>query len=181
MQLEFIEQEKTEIGAKKEELESVGSPSEDQEQMWVKKKRSKPHLMRGWEMQLRANLGKVNEDSVWIWSWKNLIIPRSPAIAITFLVMNLSTWWRRVFCVFLCRSGKTIPVFGINIICAYISLKLRQEKLILKSPWIDRSLLLLGKRSIIQQALCSRDPGPQSSKNPKTLIKRYFSRSVESE
>jgi hypothetical protein len=41
------------------------------------------------------------------------------AIAITFLVINLSTWWRRVFCVFLCRSGKTIPVFGITIICAY--------------------------------------------------------------
>jgi len=56
------------------------------------------------------------------------------AIAITFLVMNLSTWWRRVFCVFLCRSGKKIPVFGINITCAYILLKLRQEKLILNSP-----------------------------------------------
>jgi len=56
------------------------------------------------------------------------------AIAITFLVMNLSTWWRRVFCVFLCGSGKTIPVFGSNIICAYISLKLRQEKLIINSP-----------------------------------------------
>jgi transposase, IS5 family len=27
------------------------------------------------------------------------------AIAQTFLVMNLSTWWRRVFCVFLCRTG----------------------------------------------------------------------------
>jgi hypothetical protein len=55
------------------------------------------------------------------------------AIAITFLVMNLSTWWRRVFCVFLCRSGKTMPVFGLNIICAYISLKMRQEKLIFNS------------------------------------------------
>ena len=56
------------------------------------------------------------------------------AIAITFLVMNLSTWWRRVFCVFFCRSGNRIPVFGINIIAAYISLKLRQEKLIFNSP-----------------------------------------------
>jgi hypothetical protein len=55
------------------------------------------------------------------------------AIAITFLVINLSTWWRRVFCVFLCPWGKTIPVFGINIICAYISLKLRQQKLIFNS------------------------------------------------
>jgi IS5 family transposase len=52
------------------------------------------------------------------------------AIAITFLVMNLSTWWRRVFCVFLFGSGKTMPVFGFQITCAYISLKMRQEKLI---------------------------------------------------
>ena len=54
-------------------------------------------------------------------------------IAITFLVMNLSTWWRRVFYVFLCRADQTKPVFGLNIICAYISLKIRQEKLIFNS------------------------------------------------
>jgi hypothetical protein len=54
-------------------------------------------------------------------------------IAITFLVMNLSTWWRRVFYVFLCRADQTMPVFGLNIICAYISLKIRQEKLIFNS------------------------------------------------
>jgi hypothetical protein len=45
------------------------------------------------------------------------------AIAITFLVINLSTWWRRVLCVFLCYSGKTIAVFGLSIIGAYISVK----------------------------------------------------------
>jgi hypothetical protein len=55
------------------------------------------------------------------------------AIAITFLVMNLSTWWRRFFCVFLSLSGKTMPIFGLNIICAYILLKIRQEKLIFNS------------------------------------------------
>ncbi|MEG4202258.1 IS5 family transposase, partial [Microcoleus sp. Pol12A5] len=55
------------------------------------------------------------------------------AIAITFLVINLSTWWRRVFCVFLSGSGKTMPVFGLNIICAYISFKMRPEKLIFNS------------------------------------------------
>ncbi len=37
-------------------------------------------------------------------------------IAQTFLVMNLSTWLPQVFCVFLCRSGKTTPVFRLNII-----------------------------------------------------------------
>ncbi len=55
------------------------------------------------------------------------------AIAITFLVMNLSTWWRRVFCVFLWGSGKTTPVFGFQIICAYISLNREAGKLISNS------------------------------------------------
>jgi hypothetical protein len=54
-------------------------------------------------------------------------------ISITFLVMNLSTWWRRVFCVFLCRSGKTMPVFGLHIIWGYALLRMRQEKLIFNS------------------------------------------------
>ena len=85
----------------------------------------------------------VNEDWLWIWSWQNLTIPRSPAIAITFLVMNLSTWWRRVFCVFLCRSGKTMPVFESNITYTYVLLKLKQEKLIFNVGWIYRSPLLL--------------------------------------
>jgi hypothetical protein len=52
------------------------------------------------------------------------------AIAITFLVINLSTWWRRVFCVFLCHWGKTMPVFGFKISCACILLKLTLKKLI---------------------------------------------------
>jgi len=41
------------------------------------------------------------------------------AIAIAFLVMNLFTWLRRVFCVFLCCSGKTTLVFGLRIIKNY--------------------------------------------------------------
>ena len=32
-------------------------------------------------------------------------------IAITFLVMNLSTWWRGVFYVFLYLADQTMPVF----------------------------------------------------------------------
>ena len=51
-------------------------------------------------------------------------------IAITFLVMNLSTWWRRVFCVFLCDSGKTRPIFELNIGYAYTLVRLKQGKLI---------------------------------------------------
>ena len=34
------------------------------------------------------------------------------AIAITFLVMNLSTWLRRVFCAFLCQKLKITPFYG---------------------------------------------------------------------
>ncbi len=55
------------------------------------------------------------------------------AIAITFLVMNLSTWWRRVFCVFLWGLGKTIPVLGFQIICTYISLNWETGKLMSNS------------------------------------------------
>ena len=41
------------------------------------------------------------------------------AIAIAFLVMNFSTWLRRVFWVFLCRSGKTTLGFELTIIKNY--------------------------------------------------------------
>ncbi len=41
------------------------------------------------------------------------------AIAIAFLVMNLSTWLRRVFCVFLCRYGKKTLVFGLTSVKNY--------------------------------------------------------------
>ena len=55
------------------------------------------------------------------------------AIAITFLVMNLSTRWRLVFYVFLCRADQTMPIFKLNISCDYISLKLNQGKLIVNA------------------------------------------------
>ena len=51
-------------------------------------------------------------------------------IAITFLVMNLATWWRRVFCVFLCLFGKRTPVFGFKIIPNYKWGDSLQKKLI---------------------------------------------------
>jgi len=64
MQIAFIEQEKTELGAKKEELESADPPLEDRQQPSVKKKRSKLKKMKELEIQLRANLDKGKEDSV---------------------------------------------------------------------------------------------------------------------
>ncbi len=53
------------------------------------------------------------------------------AIAITFLVMNLSTWWRRVFCVIFNRQLKIIPVNQGMIIKSYNLLRYRPVKLIL--------------------------------------------------
>ncbi|MEZ2281695.1 transposase [Microcoleus sp.] len=50
-------------------------------------------------------------------------------IAITFLVINLTTWWRRVFCVFLCLFGKRTPVFGLKIISNYNWMKTIQKNL----------------------------------------------------
>jgi IS5 family transposase len=63
-------------------------------------------------MQLRANLGQGKRRFGLNLVMAKLDNTSQTAIAITFLVMNLSTWWRRVFCVFLCRSEKTMPVFG---------------------------------------------------------------------
>jgi len=51
------------------------------------------------------------------------------AIAITFLVMNLSTWLRRVFCVFLCQRPKIIPIYGLKIIKSYSWASYRKQKL----------------------------------------------------
>ena len=62
MQIAFIEQDQTELGAKKEELESVDRLWEDPQQPSVNQKRSKLKKMRGFVRQLRANLGKANED-----------------------------------------------------------------------------------------------------------------------
>ena len=51
-------------------------------------------------------------------------------IAITFLVMNLATWWPRVFCMFLCLFGKRTPIFAWEIIYYYKWEQAIQKKLI---------------------------------------------------
>jgi hypothetical protein len=71
------------------QLELVGRPEEDHQQMSVRKQRKKPGKRREFVTLLRANrvMAKLENTS-------------QTAIAITFLVMNLSTWLRRVFCGF---------------------------------------------------------------------------------
>jgi hypothetical protein len=54
------------------------------------------------------------------------------AIAITFLVMNLSTWWRRVFCVFLCQKPKITPIYGSMIIKSYNWASYSQQKVMFR-------------------------------------------------
>ena len=53
------------------------------------------------------------------------------AIAITFLVINLSTWLRRVFCVFFCRFPKIRSGYGLIIVKNYILVNLKKQKLML--------------------------------------------------
>jgi len=52
------------------------------------------------------------------------------AIAIAFLVMNLSTALRRFFCVFLCLLATTTLVFGLFIIKSYQAAHQRKQELI---------------------------------------------------
>jgi transposase, IS5 family len=52
------------------------------------------------------------------------------AIAITFLVMNLSTYLLRVFYAFLCLFFKNRPFLEIDIIKRYILTSYRQQKII---------------------------------------------------
>ena len=60
------------------------------------------------------------------------------AIAITFLVMNLSTWWRRVFGVIFDRQLKIIPLNQVMIIKSYDWLRYRPIKLILAELNIEQ-------------------------------------------
>ena len=52
------------------------------------------------------------------------------AMAITFLVINLSTALRRFFCGFLCLFARTTLVFGLLIIKCYQTVNERKYKLI---------------------------------------------------
>jgi hypothetical protein len=64
----------------------------------------------------------------------------STVIAITFLVMNLSTWWRRVFFVFLYLFRKRTPVFWLEIIPNYYWGNSIQKNLSLTElEYIDRT------------------------------------------
>jgi hypothetical protein len=54
------------------------------------------------------------------------------AIAITFLVINLSTWLRRVFCGFLRHKPKITPIYGSMIIKSYTWASYSQQKVMFR-------------------------------------------------
>ncbi len=67
-------------------------------------------------------------------------VKKKAFIAITFLVMNLVTWWRRVFCVFLCLFGNRKPILGLKITYNYNWVELTQKNLsLVEFEYIDRS------------------------------------------
>ena len=65
--------------------------------------------------------------------------------------MDLATWWRRVFFVFLFIIGKRTPVFGLRIIYDYTWVESIQK--ILYSTKLEYIAPVLSLPSIIQQAL----------------------------
>jgi transposase, IS5 family len=66
------------------------------------------------------------------------------AIAITFLVMNLSTWLRRVFSAFLCQKSKTTPVYRLLIIFYYLWTQFNQFQL-MSATALNSSLIFLSR------------------------------------
>jgi hypothetical protein len=81
----------------------------------VKKKRSKLYKTREFVILLRESLDKVKEFSLGRVMAK-LSHTSQTAIAITFLVMNLSTHLSRVFYAFFCLFFKNKPFLAIDII-----------------------------------------------------------------
>jgi IS5 family transposase len=103
----------------KEVLESGDYLEEDSPQMSVKKKRSRLEKMRKWGVQWRESLESRNEDERLEGVMTKLANTSQTAIGQTFLVMNLSTWLRQVFCVVFCPEAKITPVYGLVIIKTY--------------------------------------------------------------
>ena len=119
MQIVFTVQGKTEHGVKKKELGERGPPL-GRPRANVSKSKKKQALED--ERIRNANEGKFGQGKRRF--GLNRVMAKldntsGTVIAITFLVMNLTTWWRRVFCVFLCLFGKRTPVFRLKIIYNY--------------------------------------------------------------
>jgi hypothetical protein len=97
--------------------------------MSLKKKRSRLEKMRKFGVQWRETLESRNKDERLERVMTKLANTSQTAIGQTFLVMNLSTWLRQVFCVVFCPEAKTTPVDGFVIIKSYNLVNLRPAQL----------------------------------------------------
>jgi len=120
MQIGFIEQEQTERACKERGIRISGPPlgrppaivSKSKKKQAAYDKRIRNAIcQKVWGLRKRRfGLNRV---------MAKLDNASGTVMAITFLVMNLATWWRRVFCVFLCLFGKSTPVFWLKKIYNY--------------------------------------------------------------
>jgi len=111
MRIEFIVQERTQLGVMKKELESVDHLGRPPSHVSKEKKRQAledDRIRNAIEGKFGQGKRRFGLNRV----MTKLDNTSQTAIAITFLVMNLSTWWRRVFCMFLCLFGKRTPICG---------------------------------------------------------------------
>ena len=69
------------------------------------------------------------------------------AIAITFLVMNLSTWLRWFFCAFFCLEPQTTPFSALIIVKSYLWTDFRPDKLMSATALNPLSIFLLRSRT----------------------------------
>ena len=105
--------------------------------MSVHKQRNKPLMTKEFVIVLRVSLDKLNE---WISSLGRVMakLPHTSltAIALTFLVMNLSTMLSQLFCVFLCHVFKITSFFASLINKGDFLVNYRQHTLIFFLAWL---------------------------------------------
>jgi transposase, IS5 family len=133
MQIAFIVQERTERGAKKEELGERGPPLGRPPAKVSKSKKKQALEDERIRNAIEGKFGQGKRRFGLNRVMAKLDNTSGTVIAISFLVMNLATWWRRLFCVFLCLFGKRTPVFGLKIIPDYKWGDSIQKKLIFNS------------------------------------------------
>ena len=114
MQIGFTVQGKTEHGVKKKELGERGPPLGRPRANVSKSKKKQALEDERIRNAIEGKFGQGKRRFGLNQVMAKLDNTSGTVIAITFLVMNLTTWWRQVFCVFLCLFGKKTPVFGLG-------------------------------------------------------------------
>ena len=129
MQIVFTVQGKTEHGVKKKELGERGPPLGRPPATVSKAKKKQALEDERIRNAIEGKFGQGKRRFGLNRVMAKLDNTSGTVIAITFLVMNLATWWRRVFCAFLCLFAKRTPVFELKIIYNYIWVESTQKNL----------------------------------------------------